>query len=135
MITSEFNQIKRAEKVLLFGAVIVFILKIVLLLRFPFTGDEAYFVQWGHDLSAGYYDHTPMVGWLNHVMSYGIDDYRFYRVFSLFTTMAVAMVVYRVASDPVRGKMAAFIWWVSPSSLFLVPMLNDTCLVFFGTLF
>ena len=103
-----------------------------LLFAFPFTGDEAYFVKWGHDLSAGYYDHTPMVGWLNHLMSYGIDDYRFYRIFSLLTTIIVSFFIYKAAPDPERGKLAAFIWWVSPSSLFLVPMLNDTALVFFG---
>ena len=114
------------------GSSLVLVLKVYLLFAFPFTGDEAYFVQWGHDLSAGYYDHTPMVGWLNHLMSYGIDDYRFYRIFSLITTIMVSFFIYKAAPDPERGKLAAFIWWVSPSSLFLVPMLNDTALVFFG---
>ncbi len=128
------NQFRRSEKFLLFGAILIFIVKIFLLFGFPFTGDEAYFVQWGHDLSAGYYDHTPMVGWINHLMSQGIDDFRFFRLFSLATTLAVAFFIYKAASDPGRGKIAAFIWWVSPSSLFLVPMLNDTCLVFFGVI-
>ncbi|MFM7524618.1 MAG: ArnT family glycosyltransferase [Betaproteobacteria bacterium] len=31
---------------------------------FPFTGDEAYFYQWGaHPDWGGFYDHPPMVGW------------------------------------------------------------------------
>ena len=30
---------------------------------FPFTGDEAYFVDWGRHPDWGFYDHPPMVGW------------------------------------------------------------------------
>ena len=30
----------------------------------PFTGDEAYFYEWGMHPDIGFYDHPPMVGWL-----------------------------------------------------------------------
>lgn len=106
--------------------------KLYLVFNFPFTGDEAYFVQWGANLSGGYYDHTPMVGWINYVLSFLVDDYRFFRLFSLLTTLVTSLFVYRVSHDSEHGKWASFIWWVSPSSLFLAPMLNDTCLLFFG---
>jgi hypothetical protein len=43
------------------GSSLVLVLKVYLLFAFPFTGDEAYFVQWGHDLSAGYYDHSILL--------------------------------------------------------------------------
>ena len=39
-------------------------LKLWLAVAFPFTGDEAYFYQWGkHPDWGGFYDHPPMVGW------------------------------------------------------------------------
>ena len=108
--------------------------KFYLVFNFPFTGDEAYFVQWGTNLSGGYYDHTPMVGWINHALSFIVNDYRFFRTFSLLTTILGSFFIYRVSHDTERGKWASFVWWVSPSSLFLAPMLNDTCLLFFGIL-
>jgi hypothetical protein len=40
------------------------VLKLWLAVAFPFTGDEAYFYQWGkHPDWGGFYDHPPMVGW------------------------------------------------------------------------
>jgi len=113
---------------------IVFAAKIFLLFRFPLTGDEAYFIQWGKDLSAGYYDHTPMVGWINFLLGLFIDDYRFYRLFSIVAILTTGFVIYRVSEDRIRGALAAMIWWVSPASLLLVPMLNDSCLLFFTAL-
>ena len=39
-------------------------LKLWLAAFLPFTGDEAYFYQWGaHPDWGGFYDHPPMVGW------------------------------------------------------------------------
>jgi hypothetical protein len=48
-------------------------LKIALLWFVPLTGDEAYFIVWGQDLSLGYYDHPPAVGWVLYLLS-GIAD-------------------------------------------------------------
>jgi len=40
------------------------LLKLWLASAVPFTGDEAYFYQWGmHPDWGGYYDHPPMAGW------------------------------------------------------------------------
>ncbi len=39
-------------------------LKFWLAAAFPFTGDEAFFYQWGVFPDWGYYDHPPMVGWM-----------------------------------------------------------------------
>lgn len=40
------------------------VIKLWLAAFFPFTGDEAYFYQWGaHPDWGGFYDHPPMVGW------------------------------------------------------------------------
>ena len=45
----------------LFGAVVLW--KLFLAWRFPFLGDEAYFLLWGRNPALGYYDHPPMLGW------------------------------------------------------------------------
>jgi len=39
-------------------------LKLGVLILLPLTGDEAYFITWGSDVSLGYYDHPPVIGWL-----------------------------------------------------------------------
>ena len=40
------------------------VLKLWLAIAIPFTGDEAYFYQWGaHPDWGGFYDHPPMAGW------------------------------------------------------------------------
>ncbi|MFY7955320.1 MAG: hypothetical protein ACOVN8_04105, partial [Burkholderiaceae bacterium] len=45
------------------------LIKLWLAAVFPFTGDEAYFYQWGtHPDWGGFYDHPPMVGWWLWVM-------------------------------------------------------------------
>ena len=51
------------------------VVKLWLAAFFPFTGDEAYFYQWGAHLDwGGYYDHPPMAGWwlwaLQHISSH-----------------------------------------------------------------
>jgi len=43
---------------------LTFLLRIYASLRFPLTGDEAYYLIWARHLSWGYYDHPPMVAWL-----------------------------------------------------------------------
>lgn len=43
-------------------------LKLLLSALIPMTGDEAYFVVWARHPGLGYYDHPPMVGWLNALL-------------------------------------------------------------------
>lgn len=54
----------RPKQVFLLTLAISTVLKLWLAVAFPFTGDEAYFYQWGrHPDWGGFYDHPPMVGW------------------------------------------------------------------------
>ena len=46
------------------GLLVVFLIRLFMSAWLPMTGDEAYFIVWGKNLDYGYYDHTPMVGWL-----------------------------------------------------------------------
>ncbi|MCK4875296.1 MAG: hypothetical protein KAS26_05550, partial [Sulfurimonas sp.] len=107
----------------------IFIFKIAILLLLPLTGDEAYFIKWGANLSQGYYDHPPMVGWLIYLMSFVSESHIFYRMFPVATTFVVAWVIYKIALlYNVRNSKAfytALIFLASPIDLLLALMTND----------
>jgi hypothetical protein len=120
----------------------IFLFKVLILTLLPLTGDEAYFIKWGENLSQGYYDHPPMVGWLIYLMSFVSESHLFFRMFPVFTTFVVAWVIYKIALlYNVRNSKAfytALIFLASPVDLLLAIMTNDIALLFFsslGTLF
>ena len=120
----------------------IFLFKILILSLLPLTGDEAYFIKWADNLSQGYYDHPPMVGWLIYLMSYISDSHILFRMFPVITTFVVAWVIYKIALlYNVRNSKAyhvALIFLASPVDLLLALMTNDIALLLFsslGTLF
>lgn len=116
----------------------IFLFKIVILSLLPLTGDEAYFIKWADNLSQGYYDHPPMVGWLIYLMSYVSDSHIFYRMFPVAITFVVAWVIYKIALlYKVRNSKAyyvALIFLASPVDLLLALMTNDIALLLFSSL-
>ena len=65
------------------------LIKLWLAAVFPFTGDEAYFYQWGtHPDWGGFYDHPPMVGWWLWVMQ-------------------------KISSHPIVLRLPAVVLWIS----------------------
>jgi len=113
------------------------ILKLALIFAIPFSGDEAYFTTWATNLSPGYYDHPPMVGWGIYVLSLISDHYVFYRLFSFFTSVVVAILVYRLSRELVDEKNAllvALVFFISPVSLMMSLISNDIFLMFFGVI-
>ncbi|MCW8888063.1 MAG: hypothetical protein OQK25_03255, partial [Gammaproteobacteria bacterium] len=40
------------------------VIKLVLVMLIPVTGDEAYFYSWGLNPALTFYDHPPLTGWL-----------------------------------------------------------------------
>lgn len=120
----------------------IFIFKIVILFLLPLTGDEAYFIKWADNLSMGYYDHPPMVGWIIHLMSYISGSHIFFRLFAVVTTFVAAFVIYKIALlyrvEKKKALLASLIFLASPVDLLLILMTNDVALLFFsslGTLF
>ncbi|QOY52966.1 ArnT family glycosyltransferase [Candidatus Sulfurimonas baltica] len=121
---------------------IIFFFKILILSFLPLTGDEAYFIKWGQNLSLGYYDHPPMVGWLIYLMSFVNESYIFFRLFAVVTTFVAAYVIYKIALlykvRNTKAFLVALIFLASPVDLLLALMTNDIALLFFsslGTLF
>jgi len=132
------NTYKKEIKIL--GA--IFVLKLLILLLLPLTGDEAYFIKWADNLSMGYYDHPPMVGWLIYLMSYIADSHILFRLFAVITTFVAAFVIYKIGIlygiERKKALFTSFIFLASPVDILLSLMTNDVALLFFsslGTLF
>lgn len=112
-------------------------LKLALIFAIPFTGDEAYFTTWATNLSLGYYDHPPMVGWGIYALNLVSDHYYFYRIFSFLTSIIVAIIVYQLSReivDEVSAFFVSLVFFISPISLMMSLISNDIFLMFFGTI-
>ena len=111
------------------------ILKLALLILLPLTGDEAYFITWGQDVSLGYYDHPPVIGWLIYLLSFISEHYYFYRLFAFSTSIFVTCLLYRLIY-PIKGAevalLASLVFLLSPLSLLSVILVNDIALLLFG---
>ncbi len=119
------------------AVLIISFFKLLILFLIPLTGDEAYFITWGQNLLAGYYDHPPMAGWLIYLMSFLSDSHIFYRLFTYASTLIVAYVIYELANLHVKKEQAllvALLFLASPIDVFLILFTNDVSLLLFGSL-
>ncbi|MBN2816005.1 MAG: glycosyltransferase family 39 protein [Campylobacterales bacterium] len=124
-----------APQIKVVGAILL--LKLVLLALIPLTGDEAYFIKWADNLSSGYYDHPPMVGWLIYLMSFIHDSIFFFRLFSFMAAITVAYAIYKIAQlymDENRAYFLFLLFLASPVNILMSLFTNDIPLVLFGTL-
>ena len=116
---------------------LILFLKLLLIVLLPVTGDEAYFIKWGTHLSAGYYDHPPMAGWLIYLMGFIDDNIVFYRLFSMLTAIIVAYFIYLFSKRSSSKKKAfylALIFLASPVDILMSLFTNDIPLILFGTI-
>jgi len=115
----------------------ILFLKLILITLIPLTGDEAYFITWATNLSSGYYDHPPMVGWLIYLMKFISSSFVFFRMFSFIAAILVAFSIYKIAVLYVENQKAIFIGLIflaSPIDILMSLFTNDIPLVLFGTL-
>lgn len=115
---------------------LLLMMKLAIVILLPVTGDEAYFVKWGDHLASGYYDHPPMVGWLIFLMNFIARDIVVYRMFSFFTSLVLAYLIYLFAKENLprkRAEYTALIFLASPVDLLMSLFTNDIPLVLFGT--
>ena len=87
----------------------------------PITADEAYYFSWGKQISLGYFDHPPLIGW---IMS--LTNTSTLRLPFLFTTILFAMI----AKEKVLGKLLL----IPGVHLLLGGALPDTLMVLSGFL-
>jgi hypothetical protein len=115
-----------------FGATLL--LKFVLAAWLPVTGDEAYFVIWGQDPAWGYYDHTPLVGWiLALLLKLGSAPW-LVRLPSVLLSAAIALGMTRLLAERDRktAYLIATLYLVSPVNILGVLITTDIPLIFFS---
>ena len=139
MRASEFSA--HASRQIFWSAfAITLVLKIALAAGFPFTGDEAFFYQWGVFPAWGYSDHPPMVGWLLAVLREISEHPLVLRSFTLFVTSVIALGIVdalrRWLPDEQESSawLAGAVYLVMPWSWMFVLVTTDTPLIFFMAL-
>lgn len=133
MITQPRQQL-RADTFFVASLAITTVVRAILAAVVPLTGDEAYFVLWGEHLDVGYYDHTPMVGWWLSAMLLLGKTVWLMRLPALLTTVAVALLIWRVARglDREKGGWVAALYLWSPHNVLNFFTTTDTPLLFFS---
>lgn len=115
-------------------------LKLLLAAVFPFTGDEAFFYQWGVHPAWGYSDHPPMVGWWLAVLRLFGDSALVLRLATVAVTSVIALGVVDLARRWLPAEREASAWLAGavylalPWSWLFVLVTTDTPLVFFMAL-
>ncbi len=109
-------------------------LRIVLAAWVPMTGDEAYFIVWGKNPSYGFYDHTPVVGWLLTLLLSVSDASWWLRLPSVLLPVALSYFIYRLLlpRQPQTAAWVALVFLVAPVNLINVLITTDTPLIFFS---
>ena len=113
---------------------VVFFIRLVISAWLPITGDEAYFVVWGHNLDYGYYDHTPFVGWLLTVLLTISDATWWLRLPSVLLPLFISLVIYHLLKTR-QSEVALWValsFLVAPVNIINVLITNDTSLIFFS---
>src|SRR5690606_18582678 len=115
-------------------------LKLALATVFPFSGDEAFFFQWGAQPAWHYSDHPPLVGWLLALL-HGISDAPLVlRSVTLVVTSVIALLVVdllrRLLPDAREAQawLAGAVYLAMPWSWMFVLVTTDTPLILFMAL-
>lgn len=112
-------------------------LKIGLAAWLPFSGDEAFFYQWGVRPAWGYSDHPPMVGWLIWLLRHLGDTPLALRSVTLLVTSLLALGIVDLARRLLPPEREAAAWLAGavylalPFSWFFVLVTTDTPLILF----
>ncbi|MGM0554356.1 MAG: ArnT family glycosyltransferase, partial [Pseudomonadota bacterium] len=121
-----------------YGAILltVLLVKIAMAWALPITGDEAYFLIWGHNPDLGYYDHPPIIGWWLGAILPLSDDPLAIRALGIFASMAPALTVFLWwrHTDPVRARLVSLLALFMPLLFIAVISATDTPLTLFALL-
>jgi len=125
---------QKAERLFVFTIIFTFLIKTFLSITIPLTGDEAYFVLWGRHLDYGYYDHTPMIGWLMHLMLSAGNSQFLVRLPAIISSILVGTGIYFIVKpfDKTKACLLATLFLVSPINVLNVLISTDTPLLLFS---
>ncbi len=113
-----------------------FIFRMILAVYFPLTGDEAYYQLWGQNLSWGYYDHTPFIGWFLHPFLLISHSKLMLRLPTLLVSSIIGLCIY-LFLRPYDDKKALYIsilFFISPINLLGILITTDIPLILFSFL-
>ncbi len=115
---------------------VCFIVKSLLALCFPLLGDEAYFALCAKYLSAGQYDHPPMISWILHWLLYFGKSPLLLRLPPLLFSTAVAPGLYVLLRPYNQHKayLASVLFLVAPFNLAFFIVTTDAPLFLFSFL-
>lgn len=114
----------------------VFLIRLFMSAWLPMTGDEAYFIVWGKNLDYGYYDHTPMVGWLLSLFLTVSDATWWLRLPSVVLPIILSYGIYHLLKKR-QSQVAAWValcFLVAPVNVINVLITTDTPLILFSFL-
>ena len=110
-----------AKRLLAVLLVLLSAFRIVYILHGPLSlaPDEAYFWDWGRHPAWGYYDMSPMIGWIIGLSTHFLGDTEFgVRIGAVLFSAATSIVFFQltldVLSDPVLALAAATLWNLVP---------------------
>ncbi len=115
---------------------VCFAVKCLLAWRFPLLGDEAYFALCAKRLSAGQYDHPPMIAWILHWLLYFGRSPLLLRLPPVVFSTALAAGVYVLLKpyDQRKAYLAALLFLVAPFNLAFFIVTTDAPLFLFSFL-
>lgn len=94
---NHISRIKRITLTQLIATTVV--VKLLLVLLFPVTGDEAYFYTWGLNPALTFYDHPPLTGWLltlvNGLLGWMGSPLLVLRLPAVIITTLAGLLIYR----------------------------------------
>src|SRR5258708_7497776 len=95
------------------------LLRVLVDTRFSLVPDAAVYWSWSRHLALGYFDHPPMIAWINWIFSRMIGSTEFGVRFPMSVLMVgtVAIIVTtaaRIIPNAQGVKWVAIIWLVSP---------------------
>ena len=114
--------------------IVVFLVRLVFAVWIPVTGDEAYFIVWGKNLDYGYYDHTPVVGWLLSLLLTVSDAIWWLRLPSVLLPILLSYGIFHLlrTRQPQVAAWVALTFLVAPVNVINVLVTTDTPLIFFS---
>ncbi len=115
---------------------VCFAVKSLVAWRFPLLGDEAYFALCAKHLSAGQYDHPPMLAWILHWLLYFGRSPAILRLPAVAFSTAVGAGVYVLLRpyDQRKAYLAAVLFLVAPFNLAFFIVTTDAPLFLFSFL-
>ena len=114
--------------------VVVFLIRLIISIFLPITGDEAYFVLWGKNLDYGYYDHTPFVGWILSALLTISDATWWLRLPSTLLPIFLSYGIYHILKQQ-QSKVAVIValtFLVAPVNVINILITTDTPLILFS---